>query len=291
MASAAKSQAAMEFLMTYGWSILIIAVVLGALFQLGVFSSANLAPRASAGNCKILRVAGTSNLEGTCSGVLPQSVGSFGTANSFITLPSPATLPSGSITISTWVYLNALSTSLGTFYSANAQSLTNGYSWLFTDTSGHVRAQYSNGIAEVALQATNTITAGKWYMVSQEFDIPNNAYAFYINGVQSGSGSISNFVQSGRTNGYIGTYQGSTSASYGINGYLSDVQIYNASLDTNQINALYLKGIGAAPIAPQNCVGWWPLNGDTNDYSGNNNNGAATAVTYTSAWTSGYTTP
>ncbi|MEI6379245.1 MAG: LamG-like jellyroll fold domain-containing protein [Candidatus Falkowbacteria bacterium] len=28
-------------------------------------------------------------------------------------------------------------------------------------------------------------------------------------------------------------------------------------------------------------VGWWPLNGDTNDYSGNNNNGTPTSITYT----------
>ena len=33
-----RAQGAMEFLMTYGWSILIIAVVLGALFRLGVFN-------------------------------------------------------------------------------------------------------------------------------------------------------------------------------------------------------------------------------------------------------------
>lgn len=37
-----KAQSAMEYLMTYGWAILIIAVVLGALFSLGVFSSATL---------------------------------------------------------------------------------------------------------------------------------------------------------------------------------------------------------------------------------------------------------
>ncbi len=35
-----KLQSAMEYLMTYGWSILIIAVVLGALFGLGVFNGA-----------------------------------------------------------------------------------------------------------------------------------------------------------------------------------------------------------------------------------------------------------
>ncbi len=37
-----KAQSAMEYLMTYGWAILIIAVVLGALFSLGVFGSGNL---------------------------------------------------------------------------------------------------------------------------------------------------------------------------------------------------------------------------------------------------------
>ncbi len=36
-----KSQSAMEYLMTYGWAILIVAVVLGALYSLGIFNGAN----------------------------------------------------------------------------------------------------------------------------------------------------------------------------------------------------------------------------------------------------------
>ncbi|MGC8652080.1 MAG: hypothetical protein ACP5UH_02410 [Candidatus Micrarchaeia archaeon] len=36
-----KGQSAMEYLMTYGWAILIIAIVLAALFSLGVFSSSS----------------------------------------------------------------------------------------------------------------------------------------------------------------------------------------------------------------------------------------------------------
>ncbi len=39
-----KSQSAMEYLMTYGWSILIIAVVIIALFALGVFNGGNTLP-------------------------------------------------------------------------------------------------------------------------------------------------------------------------------------------------------------------------------------------------------
>ncbi len=41
MKATKKAQSAMEYLMTYGWAILIIAVVLGALFSLGVFSSSS----------------------------------------------------------------------------------------------------------------------------------------------------------------------------------------------------------------------------------------------------------
>ena len=41
MKTAKKSQSAMEYLMTYGWAILVISVVLGALFSLGVFSGSN----------------------------------------------------------------------------------------------------------------------------------------------------------------------------------------------------------------------------------------------------------
>ncbi len=37
------SQSAMEYLMTYGWAVLIIAVVLAVLYSLGLFSSATLA--------------------------------------------------------------------------------------------------------------------------------------------------------------------------------------------------------------------------------------------------------
>ncbi len=39
-----KAQAAMEFLMTYGWAIMIVLVVIGALAYFGVLSPANLLP-------------------------------------------------------------------------------------------------------------------------------------------------------------------------------------------------------------------------------------------------------
>ena len=66
-----------------------------------------------------------------------------------------------------------------------------------------------------------------------------------------------------------------------LNSSIADAQMYNTTLDTNQVTALYKEGIGGAAITIQNLVGWWPLNGNANDYSGNNNNGQATNVIYT----------
>ena len=74
-------------------------------------------------------------------------------------------------------------------------------------------------------------------------------------------------------------------------GSIANVQIYNTSMSANDINTLYNEGIGGAPIDLQNLVGWWPLNGNANDYSGNQNNGGATNVIYTTSWTNGYTAP
>ena len=41
----------MEYLMTYGWAILIIAIVMVALFQLGIFNPQE--PRITAGACEV----------------------------------------------------------------------------------------------------------------------------------------------------------------------------------------------------------------------------------------------
>ena len=106
--SFAKAQSAMEYLMTYGWAILIIAVVLGALFQLGVFNANNFAPKAPPGACQVFRPNGpytTSfmNLEGICSGELPQYVAQFNGQSSYIQIPNSQNLQLSTVTFGGWV--------------------------------------------------------------------------------------------------------------------------------------------------------------------------------------------
>ncbi|MCL5680348.1 MAG: hypothetical protein M1465_03355 [Candidatus Marsarchaeota archaeon] len=86
-----KAQSAMEYLMTYGWAILIIAIVLAALYSLGVFNPQFFAPKASSGACSVSRPDGprTTNfisISGVCNGELPKFVSySTGSRLSLIT--------------------------------------------------------------------------------------------------------------------------------------------------------------------------------------------------------------
>jgi len=85
---AARAQSAMEYLMTYGWAILIIAVVLGALFALGVFNGATLSGNAcvaiSAYYCQNPLYLHTS---GAITTTLGQSTGSAWYSANFIFVP------------------------------------------------------------------------------------------------------------------------------------------------------------------------------------------------------------
>ncbi|MGC8538978.1 MAG: hypothetical protein ACP5MK_03880, partial [Candidatus Micrarchaeia archaeon] len=87
-----KLQSAMEYLMTYGWAILIIAVVLSALFYLGVFNPMSFAPKAQPGSCQVFRPNGPGttflmNLEGRCQDELPQYVMQSKGVGDFVYVP------------------------------------------------------------------------------------------------------------------------------------------------------------------------------------------------------------
>jgi len=278
-----KQQSAMEYLMTYGWAILIIAVVLGALFQLGVFNASSFSPRAPPGSCQVFRPSGPGtvtniNLMGVCTGQLPQYVASFATADSYVQIPTLKNMPSAAITITAWVYVLG-----GSNYYEIMSSMTGPYTGAFDFATNYNDFQVGNGVAS-GHAGFSSLTNSQWTFVAGTFDGAN--IIGYKNGAAGGApvafaGPIS------YANSYCGTLRigkrCDATANY-FSGLMSNVQIYNASLTANQIQALYLEGIGGAPMKLQNLVGWWPLNGNSNDYSGNNNNGVPTSVTFTSQY-------
>ncbi len=133
-----------------------------------------------------------------------------------------------------------------------------------------------------------------WYFFALTVDPNGNVITYaYKPGAATpttASYSIGQSIYVPSSTAYIGSYGGTPS--YDLNGSLADIQIYNTSLDANQVQALYIEGIGGVPVNLQHIVGWWPLNGDLNDYSGNGNAGMPTAnIIFTGSWTTGYTTP
>ena len=65
------------------------------------------------------------------------------------------------------------------------------------------------------------------------------------------------------------------------NGYIADVQVYNASMGAKQVSLLYSEGPTSTPInSTSHLVGWWPLNGNANDYSGYGGDGTQYNITF-----------
>lgn len=303
----AKLQSAMEYLMTYGWAILIIAIVLGALFGLGFFNAANLAPKVSTGGCQVYRPqgAGTTlfiNLEGTCNNELPQYVGRFNGAGSTISIPNSGSLSlnGNTITISGWIDAFGFGTTPTDNF---AFSSWNGISgdWIFdmgagnnpSTTAGHPYVEVANSAgAHSSLQPTYVLNANQWYFLT--FTLNQNVMTLYVNGAPISTASSFSGTMLPYSSGTCQYAIGSKECGVGgdsWNGLIANLQVYNASFSANEVTALYQEGIGGVPIVLNNLVGWWPLNGNGNDYSGNLNNGASAGVVYTSSWTSGYTTP
>ncbi|MDE1822795.1 MAG: LamG domain-containing protein [Candidatus Micrarchaeota archaeon] len=278
----------MEYLMTYGWAILAIAIVMVSLYSLGIFNLGSFSPSGSSGACQVIRTAAQTSLAGQCSNLVPKFVAKFNAQGSYVNV-SAAAGPKGPFTVLVWADLPS-GWSGGSYISVVTQGNAGGAGSEFDSYFGSASSDYlafrtrdSSGITH-ATTVSGPFPAG-WQHYSFVFDGTN--LLIYVNGVQKVSTNIGSNTLATAT-AHI-QFQG------GANGYnsimLADVQLYNASLDSTTVKSTYAKGIGGAPVDLQHLVGWWPLNGDANDYSGNNNHGIPTNVIWSSSWQSGYAAP
>ncbi len=301
MPSFNRLQSAMEYLMTYGWAILVIAVVLGVLYSLGIFSPSNFAPKAQPGSCQVFRPNGPEttfnlNLEGTCSEELPEYAGFFNGQTSYLTIPDFSSInpdsSSNSKSIIFWIYLtgypsNDVDNNFILFTpSNNGPALRVAY---VLESSGVVYD--SNGCNGEWTQTgtRSSLQLNKWIQVAVVRQ--NSTISIYYNATsQSIYGNPMGNICSGSSSYFIGKPEVNGAPSWPPY-YISNIQIYDSPMSQNDVTALYQEGIGGSPIHLQNLTAWWPLNGDVNDYSGNNNNGVPTSVRFTGTWQNGYTSP
>ncbi len=286
----AKAQSALEYIMSYGWAIIIVLLIVGALFELGAFSGTSLSSRIPPGSCVVSKsnMYGTAEgpvLNGQCTGGLPQytltSVNPV--AGSYLVTAGPSlATANGSFSVMFWV---------NTIYPNTTQIVfakPGGYGICFGG--GGITLSNNEGSYYVAPFRSNQ---GQWYFVAVSYDSGNRAVEIYVNGSNVGSTVLPawNLTQNSGTFYMTGIKSGAIcNTNVGLTGLLSNVQIYGTVLDQSSIEASYLTGIGSAPVQLTSLLGWWPFNGNLNDYSGNNDTAIEVGHgnNFTAFWTSGY---
>jgi hypothetical protein len=172
------------------------------------------------------------------------------------------------ITLSAWVYPTADPPISGFIAGMRNNHDADFYIMQVLDTNT-IEAKFRNSTGTLFSTNTlnNTIVPNRWNNIILSYN--GTALAIYINGVMTSSVSTGGYMISTITN---------TSAAFSMGadllathryyrGQLSNVQVYNIGLNASQAEAIYISGIGGGPISA-NDTAWWPLEGDTNDYSG-----------------------
>jgi hypothetical protein len=123
------------------------------------------------------------------------------------------------------------------------------------------------------------VPTNTWHFVGYTYN-GGTSMTIYYDG-QSQTSSISNPLNTilpGSDPSNIGMKANSFSNYF--SGSIADVQLYNTALPPSQAMQLYQAGMYGVPTNMTNLIGWWPLNGNPNDYSGYFNLGAPTNVVY-----------
>lgn len=190
------------------------------------------------------------------------------------------------ITVSAWIYMNAnqLTFATANTYIINTNGAlscppagSNGGFGLWFDSQSSMR--FADRCSDYLEGNSIVLTPKQWYDVVVTVGKGSNpTEAYYINGQEVYNGISSGWI-SGST--WTTLYIGSKGGTGYFNGIITNVQIYNTSLPGVQIDNLYSEGIEGIPPTNSGIVGWWPLNGNMNDYSGQGNNGVGSNIVYT----------
>ena len=131
-------------------------------------------------------------------------------------------------------------------------------------------------------------STGVWHHLAATYD-GNSVIKLYVDGVeqsgttQTSSGSAPYQIENQTTIAVIGarTESDGNPGSF-MNGMIDEVTLWNTALSTAQVQSLYIQGrdFDTNSIASGNVVGYWKLENNANDSSGNSRNGTNNGATY-----------
>ncbi len=309
-----KAQSAVEYLSTYGWVFLVLSLVIAVLWYLGVFSQAAFTIRAQPGSCQVLRPGGTLStqfvsLQGVCNNQVPEYVSTFVGSNSYFDIEQNISLSGNAVSITAWIKITTTTTGFnrGNILSVKGEHYCGAGLGIWINNgqgnppgSGPVQAanfwvdeKNSPRTETRVFSLANTIQLNKWYFIAGTYN--GTKLVIYINGdLMNSSKATSGSDATNSIAACTSTSSLGSSSHYNQNylpGSISNVQLYATTLTNGEITELYQEGIGGDPTSLLTLLGWWPINGNDNDYSGNGYNGGPTNVIFTSIWTNGYSVP
>ncbi|MDE1824485.1 MAG: LamG domain-containing protein, partial [Candidatus Micrarchaeota archaeon] len=247
------------------------------------------APTATPGSCQVIRTAAQTSLAGQCNNLIPKYVGKFNGNSAYSQIPYFSQINPSKFTVVIWAYAKG---SQGTYRSPMTSrcvvsSVNEGY-MLYASDANQWKLQIGCGVGCWGGPSGGTVSLNTWVQVAGTYD--GTTATVYVNGVNVASANTSYTVNPSCVM-RIGAGFTEGSPTYYFNGSLANLQIYNTSMPAGDIKALYTEGVGGAPINVRNLTAWYPLNGDSNDYSGNYRNGNPTSIVWNANWQNGYKAP
>jgi len=218
----------------------------------------------------------TYGIEGTTN-----SAYSFDGVNDYIELPSDELTSYGAFTISAWAKIvNGPSAANGIGYILHRSvdvSMGTSIYWIAAVTNGSL--YYGGGASSYGTGGFSNVVAdtSTWRLVTLTYD--GNVERIYVDGSEKNSYTVG-AVTNNSSNNKIGIGGTPHNPSYRpAKGSIDDVRIYNRALSASEVGGLY------DAYAPQSTLnglaGWWPLNGNVVDASGNGNSGSVSGATLT----------
>ena len=144
--------------------------------------------------------------------------------------------------------------------------------------SGNFVTRWSNDANTILYDFNSkSVQVDNKYFVAGIWNGENNTLSLYVNGKYAGfaygNGTIDTILNS------IDIGGGYSGMGY-FNGSIENAQAYNATLNAAQIETLYKRGPTGLPLVGERLIGWWPLDGNANDYSYNNLSSNAANIQY-----------
>jgi hypothetical protein len=202
---------------------------------------------------------------------MPFGYANFNGASSYIKVPAISGLTS-THTTTVWINPASVGASLN-IYVIDMGGNNNWIQLIDAQSNGALEVRAGNSASGYVNGIYQFKNPNEWYFIAITQNA-TNALTIYVNGVLDNSGTVTSQAPGAVT---IGEYSGG--GGY-WNGSIANVQVYNTSLAQAQISQLYHEGISGIPLNNGGLVGWWPLNGNANDYSNNGNNGTTNYISF-----------